>query len=90
MADEKKAFTILAVTRWNFVVSRALGASKRPPKDTPQVVRVKCHKCGTTFEARESNSGRPGTFLGTHGGMHITCASCGAEETVSTSSELPE
>lgn len=69
MADEEKVFTILAVTKWNFVVSRVLGASRKSEKDTPQVIRVKCDKCGMTFEARESNSGRRGTFLGTLGGI---------------------
>lgn len=82
MADEEKVFTILGVVRWNYVVSRVLGASGKPERDTPQVIRVKCRRCGTAFKARESESGRPGTFLGTLGGMHITCAKCEAEETV--------
>lgn len=87
MADEEKVFEIVGVSKWNYVTSRVLGASQRPERDTPQVIQVKCGKCKRRFEARESNSGRPGTFLGTLGGMHITCA-CGAEETVSNS-EVP-
>jgi hypothetical protein len=55
----------------NYVVSRVLGGSKKPERDTLQVICM-------TFEAGESESERPGTFLGTLGGMHATCAKCEA------------
>ncbi len=82
MEEEKPIFEILRVVEWNYVRSRLLGASQKPEKDSPRAIAVKCNRCSARFEARESNSGRKGTFLGTLGGMQIICAKCGTEDTV--------
>lgn len=38
MTEEEKVFRILAVVKWNHVVSRVLGASRKSERDTPQVI----------------------------------------------------
>lgn len=81
--EAKPTFTVLRVTEWNYTVSRALGAPRRPERDTPKTLAVRCNACGQQFIARESQTQSEGTFCPLlSGAVQIYCSGCDANDTV--------